>query len=76
MGRQNKLAFYDLSKEQRAQKVAKIQSCIRNEISKNQSDFCLQCFADADSYIRKAACLGIGRIFVGNESCRRMSSRH
>jgi len=67
IGAATKLAFYDLSKEERARLVAEIQSRINDGLSNNKPDVCVEYFADADTYIRKAAYLSIGRIFVGDE---------
>lgn len=64
------MAFYDLSKEERARKVAEIQSCISTGLSNQQPEVCSAYFADTDTYIRKSAYLSVGRIFVGNEALR------
>lgn len=64
------MAFYDLSKEARAKKVADIQfellEAIRN---KNLEPFLIY-FSDEDTYIRKAGYQGIGRLYNTELSLR------
>lgn len=56
------MRFYDLTKEERAQKVKQIHLELLGSLKKNNSKS-LQYFSDEDTYIRKAAYRSIGKIF-------------
>ena len=60
------MGFYDLSKEHRSDLVAKISSDIRNELSTGSLEKTIAYFSDEDTYIRKAAYLSLGRIYLAN----------
>lgn len=64
------MAFYDLSKEERVVLVNKIQTDIEKAIAAGKARVCLKYFSDEDTYIRKAAYLAIGKIYLANESFR------
>lgn len=60
------MAFYDLDKTSRAQLVTDIKTKILNDLRSKQT-FYIQAFAsDSDTYIRKAAYLSIGRLYLEN----------
>jgi HEAT repeat protein len=61
------MAFYDLEKEERQQLVAKIESKLFSDIDSGKNKNCLLYFSDEDTYIRKSAYLGIGRIYKVNK---------
>ena len=65
------MAFYDLTKEERAKKVADIQYEIKESFSGDPLYVCVEYFSDEDLYIRKAAYLGIGRIYNSETSLRK-----
>lgn len=56
------MAFYDLSKEERAKKVEQIHMKLLGHLKKNASKS-LPYFSDEDTYVRKAAYQSIGKIF-------------
>lgn len=58
--------FYDLSKEDRAKLVAQIQLDLHLELKNRSREKTIQYFSDADTYIRKAAYLGSGRIYFND----------
>ena len=60
------MGFYDLPKEHRSELVAKISSDIRNELSTGSLEKTIAYFSDEDTYIRKAAYLSLGRIYLAN----------
>ncbi len=55
------MTFYDLSKEERTQKVAEIQYELQAAAEANDSNVFINYFTNEDTYIRKAAYLGVGR---------------
>ncbi len=57
------MAFYDLSKEERAELVATISKDILQELKTAKNKKTLSYFADEDTYIRKSAYLSAGRIY-------------
>ncbi|GAB5399834.1 MAG: hypothetical protein Aureis2KO_14190 [Aureisphaera sp.] len=57
------MGFYDLSKEERIQKVADIQYEMQEALLSGSDDPMLEYFSDEDTYIRKAGYQGIGRIY-------------
>ena len=66
------MAFYDLSKEERAKLTTDIQSEMQNGLAAKAAEAeCLKLFSNEDIYIRKAAYLGIGRIYKSEQSLRR-----
>jgi HEAT repeat protein len=58
------MGFYDLSKEERAILVKEINSEIFDGLRSVDYDKSLQYFADSDTYIRKAAYLAVGKLFL------------
>jgi len=65
------MAFYDLTKEKRTKKVADIQFELQESLkSKNPKPVFLHYFSNEDTYIRKAAYLGVGRIYNGTSNLR------
>lgn len=62
------MAFYDLNKEQREILVAKINKNILSDIQKGADHHLLDHFSDEDTYIRKTAYLGTGRIYKTNKA--------
>ncbi len=57
------MAFYDLNKQERADTVAVIQKAILVELQTKRFKKTILYFADADTYIRKAAYISTGRLF-------------
>jgi len=57
------MGFYDLSKTEREQKYKDIQNNILNDLQSDEYTATAAYFNDADTYIRKAAYLGVGRLF-------------
>ncbi len=64
------MAFYDLSKEERVKKAAEIQFQLREAVKNTNEDTFLAYFSDEDLYIRKAAYLGVGRIYNSEVALR------
>ena len=60
------MSFYELSKTQREQKYRDIQSDIFWDLCQSEFSMTTTYFDDADTYIRKAAYLGVGRLFKQN----------
>jgi hypothetical protein len=60
------MAFYDLSKTEREQKYKEIQDDILCDLQKGKFSVTKSYFDDSDTYIRKAAYLGIGRLYREN----------
>lgn len=61
------MAFYDLSKQERADLVSVIKADISKELSEGRQDKILACFAHEDTYVRKASYLSMGRIYAEQE---------
>lgn len=61
------MAFYDLPKEERAALAAKIERELEQDIAKGKMGKSLHYFKDEDTYIRKCAYLGIGKIYKSAE---------
>ena len=59
--------FYDLQKPERDELVATIQQDILSELKTGKHKKTISYFADADTYVRKSAYLGIGRIYLANK---------
>ena len=55
--------FYDLSKPERINVIAKINAGILNELNKDKSKKIAGWFSNDDTYIRKSAYLAAGRIY-------------
>lgn len=64
------MAFYDLSKEERAKKVSVIHQTLQIEIEANQLKKTIAFFSDEDTYIRKSAYLELGKIYFAHELLR------
>ncbi len=62
------MSFYDLSKHERINVVAGINSSILNDLNKSQIKKIVSYFSDEDTYIRKSAYVAIGRIYDSNQS--------
>lgn len=62
------MAFYDLSKQQRAAKVLAIEKKILDELQNSSIKATPEYFSDNDTYIRKAAYLSAGRIYFAHSS--------
>ncbi len=62
------MAFYDLSKQQRANVVETISNDILTEIKTPQLKKAVTYFANKDTYIRKSAYLSIGKIYFTNQN--------
>ncbi|HRC33276.1 MAG TPA: HEAT repeat domain-containing protein, partial [Bacteroidia bacterium] len=61
------MSFYTLSKIQRAQLVIEIYNDILADIRYNTTEKVLLYFNDDDTYIRKAAYLNIGKIYLNHK---------
>ena len=64
------MAFYDLSKEKRAELVDNIHAAILSDISKGKDAAIRKYASDEDTYIRKTVYLSIGKIHKANEALR------
>ncbi len=60
--------FYDLPQRERDELVATIQHDIFNELKTGQHKKTIAYFSDADTYIRKSAYLGVGRIYFAHKT--------
>lgn len=60
------MAFYDLSKQKRAELVAEMKAIILAELNHKKLSLTIDYFSDEDTYIRKSAYLNIGRIYLEN----------
>lgn len=58
------MAFYDLSKQERINTVAKISNAILDELKSDKLKRTIAYFNNDDTYIRKSAYLSIGRIYL------------
>lgn len=65
------MAFYDLAKEERARYVSKISSDIQAELSSGSLKKTIVYFAHEDTYVRKAAYLSVGRIYLSEPGLRK-----
>ncbi len=66
------MAFYDLSKEQRSALVADIQSVLVQELELGRLHRTADRFADEDTYIRKAAYLAVGRVYIARPDLKQI----
>jgi hypothetical protein len=64
------VGFYDLSKAEREQRYKDIQNDIARDLQGNDYTVTDAYFDDADTYVRKAAYLGVGRLFKHNPAHR------
>lgn len=62
------MAFYDLSKKERAKQVASIEAVLVKELATASLNRTTTFFADEDTYIRKAVYLSTGRIYAENKN--------
>ena len=62
------MSFYDLTKEKRMQLVEQVYKDILLDIQRNKPDKIITYFSDEDTYIRKSAYLGVGKINSNNPS--------
>ncbi|MCH9661489.1 MAG: HEAT repeat domain-containing protein [Bacteroidetes bacterium] len=65
------MGFYDLTKEERVKKVADIQHQLLQGIAAKNFIIYIEYFDDEDTYIRKAAYQGVGRIYSAEVSLRK-----
>ncbi|HEY3430859.1 MAG TPA: HEAT repeat domain-containing protein [Cyclobacteriaceae bacterium] len=65
------MSFYSLSKKQREELVSEIKTDVRFGIQKNKQQSLLTYFSDEDTYIRKAAYLAVGKIYVEDASLQK-----
>ena len=65
------MAFYDLTKEERVELVARVSNNILSGIKKNRLTRIIVYFSDEDTYIRKSAYLAIGRMYFENKDLQR-----
>jgi HEAT repeat protein len=61
------MPFYDLPKRERAELVSRMSSNMLLEFRSGKFVDTIRYFSDEDTYIRKAAYLGIGRIYMAND---------
>lgn len=61
------MAFYNLSKQERATLVEQIKDDINNDLLNSETKKITRYFSDEDTYIRKAAYLSIWRIYFENK---------
>ena len=61
------MAYYDLNKEERQQLSIQIQDEIEFSIVNENYDKSIGYFSDDDTYVRKAAYLGVGKIYLTKE---------
>ncbi|MGB0788985.1 MAG: HEAT repeat domain-containing protein [Marinirhabdus sp.] len=64
------MGYYDLTKKQRAEKTAFIQTELYGALLKEDTSVTESYFNDRDLYIRKAAYLGAGRVYGANAALR------
>ena len=64
------MGFYQLSKEERQQKVAEINEAVLDGLLTGRDDKLIAYFSDEDTYIRKTAYLAVGKIYKTNEGLR------
>lgn len=57
------MGFYDLSKQEREERVREIYFALKEDLENGKNKHFLEYFSDEDTYIRKAAYQGVGRIF-------------
>ncbi|MDR0323803.1 MAG: hypothetical protein LBI12_05075 [Treponema sp.] len=60
------MGFYELSKTEREQKCKEIQDNIAKDLRKSKLSATIVYFDDPDTYIRKAAYLGVGKLYNHN----------
>ena len=65
------MSFYDLTKEQRIERVEQINNDILSDLKKNTRTKVVEYFSDEDTYIRKSAYLAIGKIYNGNKDLQK-----
>lgn len=64
------MAFYDLSKAERAQKADQISREILHDLHSGKLKKIMLFFSDEDTYIRKAAYIAIGRLYLQEAALR------
>lgn len=64
------MAFYDLNKEERAEAVRQISDALLKELRTGKSKKTIAYANDEDTYIRKAAYLSLGRIYLAHPELR------
>ena len=61
------MGFYELNKADRDSLVKKMYHDLEAELHTDSDTYLMTCFADTDTYIRKAAYIAIGRIYKANK---------
>lgn len=64
------MAFYDLSKEERQQFTEKVLDTLRDELKHDRQKQSFTHFGDEDTYVRKAAYIAAGRIWLSEPALR------
>jgi hypothetical protein len=64
------MAFYDLSKSQRNERVTEITTQLKTDFGRNTTTYVTHHFSDTDTYIRKTAYVATGRIYLANHELR------
>ena len=64
------MAFYDLTKEERAETVRKISHTMQKELQTARAKHCTAYADDEDTYIRKAAYLSLGKLYLEHDELR------
>ena len=62
------MAFYDLPKNERTERIGLIMKDIWSGIEKNKLSPILEYFSDEDTYIRKTAYQAVGKIYFANRN--------
>lgn len=65
------MAFYDLPKKEREMLVAEMQGIILAELETQQADKIIAYFGNADTYIRKAAYINVGKIYFAEKALQK-----
>ena len=61
------MGFYDLTRQERIARVNKIKHDICRDLTNDRKEKILTYFSDDDTYIRKAAYLAVGRLYLDNK---------
>jgi len=64
------MAFYDLPKPERAELAARIRRELQHDLESGGEKYLFLYFADEDTYIRKAAYIATGRIYLAEKKLR------
>ena len=66
------MAFYDLSKTERARLVATIGNDVLTGLKTGQLKKITACFGDEDTYVRKSAYILVGKFFLSDKSLQQI----